>query len=151
MNKLVEITGHNEVLDAEWYCNLFGKDVSSLSIRDCLGVVGDTLDLGQLIVGKYRLIIIYDKEKYGLHQLFPSEDMMEKCILSDLRNTFKSAVTSYMEGIYFLNIAPVENFGAFDWKKSKDILARQLKIFMPIIQKFMVDALTDSINNKEQE
>ena len=145
MNKLVEITGHNEALDAGWYCNLFRKDPSSLSIRDCLGVAGDILDLGQLIAGKYRIVIIYDKEKYGLHQLLPSDDKMQKYIQLNLSDAFNDAVILYQEGIYLLNIASVETFGAFDWKNTKDILDRQLKIFMPIIQKFMVDALTDSL------
>lgn len=145
MNKLVEITGHSEALDAQWYCHLFGKDLSSLSVRDCLGVAGDVLDLGQLIVGKYRIVIIYDKEKYGLHQLFPSDDMIEKYVQSNLIDAFNNAVAIYKEGIYLLNIASVENFGAFEWKNAKDILDKQLKIFMPIIQKFMADALTNSL------
>lgn len=151
MSKLVEITGHNEALDAEWYCNLFGRGISSLSIRDCLGVAGDVLDLGQLIVGKYRIVIIYDKEKYGLHQLLPSDDKMEKYIQSNLSDAFNNAVILYQEGIYLLNIVSVENFGAFDWKNAKDILDRQLKIFMPIIQKFIVDALTDTLKIDKQE
>lgn len=145
MNKLVEITGHSEALDAEWFCSLLGKDTSSLSIRDCLGAVGDILDVGQLIFGKYRLVIIYDKQQFGLFSFFSSDKRVGDYIFNNTESAFYEAIKEHSPGIYVLNIASVENFGAFDWKNAKDLLNKQLQIFMPIIQKFMADALTDSL------
>lgn len=150
MSNLVEITGHSEALEAEWFCTLLDKEVSSLSIRDCLGVAGDVIDMGQIIFGKYRIVVFYDKSKYGLHQLCSSDFKLSEYIQKNLRSAFKDAIVPYKDGIFLLNIASTENLGAFDWKHAKDILDKQLQIFMPIIHKFMVDALTDSLMIEEE-
>lgn len=145
MNKLVEKFKRNELLDAEWFCNLFGKNVEEIPLRDALGPFGNIKLVGQLIFGKYRLLLIYDKQSEGLHQLFTSDVEMGDYILQDTEKAFYSAIKMQNEYVFSLNTASTENFGAFNWKDAKDLLSKQLQIFMPIIQKFMADALTDTL------
>ena len=145
MDKLIEITGRSEVLDALWFCDRLSVNSDTLSLRDMLGVSGEILDIGQLLFGKYRIVLIYDKMQYGLHQKFMSDAYVAKYINSYTEEAFKEAVRPYKPYIYVLNIASVENFGAFSWDKAGDLLHKQLTIYMPIIQKFMVDALTDTL------
>ena len=45
-----------------------------------------------------------------------------------------------------LIIASVEKLGSFEWKDNGKHLNRMLSIYMPIIQKFIEDATTDSLN-----
>lgn len=149
MNKLVEKFGKNELLDAEWYCTIFGKSVEDISLSDALGPFGGINPVGQLYFGKYRLLLLYDKRGNGLHNFFSSDERVANYIKRDIDAAFYDAIKGYSDYVYVLNIASVENFGAFEWKNAKDILDRQLRIFMPIIQKFMVDALTDNIKKQE--
>lgn len=60
---------------------------------------------------------------------------------------FKYAIKN--EGnTYYLNIASSEDYGDFDWKGewAKSLLNKQLSIFMPIIQKIIANALTDTLS-----
>lgn len=147
MNNLINITKRNEILDAIWYGKVYGKDLSSISLKDMMGPVRDILDIGQLLFGKYRLVLIYDKRKEGLHSLFPADKDIAEFISNHIEEAFKKAITEYEPYIYVLNIASVENFGAFTWEKAGDLLNKQLNIFMPIIQKFIVVAMTDTISS----
>lgn len=151
MNKLIEKFKRNELLDAEWFCNLFGKSMEELPLRDALGPFGNIKLVGQLIFGKYRLLLIYDKKSEGLHQLFTSEAEIKDYILQDTEKAFYSAIKIQNEYVFSLNIASTEDFGAFDWENAKELLNKQLLIFMPIIQKFIVDALTDTFKIEKQE
>lgn len=145
MNKMIETFKRNELLDAEWFCNLFNKNVEELPLKDALGPYGNIKLIGQLIFGKYRLLLMYDKDLEGLHRLFTSDKKMKDYILQNIDEAFQSAVKIQDEYVLMLNIASTENFGAFDWKHAEGILNTQLYIFMPIIQKFIADALTDRL------
>lgn len=151
MNKLIEKFKRNELLDAEWFCNLFGKNVEDLPLKDALGPFGNIKVIGQLIFGKYRLLLIYDKVSEGLHQLFTSDAEMKDYILQDTEKAFYSAINTQDDYVFSLNIASTEDFGAFDLENAKDLLNKQLLIFIPIIQKFIVNALTDTFKIDKQE
>jgi hypothetical protein len=92
-----------------------------------------------------KLHVIYNKQRYGLHSFFSSEERVERYILNHLEDALLEAVSLQEDGSYCINIASVENFGAFEWKCAGDILHRQLSIYMPIIQKFVEDVVTEKI------
>ena len=48
---------------------------------------------------------------------------------------------------YLLNIASTINLGAFEWKNEKELLNKQLSMFIPIINKFIVAVLTNTLEN----
>lgn len=115
----IEQVKRNEILDA-----LKSRDYSSLSLKEAFGVISEYPDaIGQLIFGKYRLIITWSSG--SSKSICKSEDY-----------------------IYTLNIASEDNYGNFNWEsmKSKELLTRQLFYYMPLIQRFVVDALTDTID-----
>jgi hypothetical protein len=87
----------------------------------------------------------------GLHQLFTSDVEMKDYILQDTEKAFYSAINMQDDYVFSLNIASAEDFGAFDLENAKDLLNKQLLIFIPIIQKFIVDALTDTLKIDKQE
>ena len=94
-----------------------------MSVKDLLGLQFEIPDLiFQINVGKYRLAITYGKGKVGI-------------------------IKKYKGNIYTLNIRDEGPHASFNWKSgwARNLINKQLSIFMPIIQKFMVDALTDSL------
>lgn len=97
MNNLINITKRNEILDAIWYGKVYGKDLSSISLKDMMGPVRDILDIGQLRFGKYRLVLIYDKRKEGLHSLFPADKDIAEFISNHIEDAFKMSMNlTYM-------------------------------------------------------
>lgn len=151
MRNLVEVTERNEVLDAIWYSKVFGKDIDNLSFADMLGIAGRLKSIGQLVFGKYRLILIWDKTVSGLHNNFSSDEEIKHYITTDIDSAFTTAIDLFEPYIYILNIASVENYGALSLKRDKDLLKHQLSIYLPVIEQFMLKAFTDNISNKEQE
>lgn len=145
MKDLIELTKRNEVLDALWYSQIFNKNIEDLPAKDIFGAAGEVLDIGQLIFGKYRLVLIYNKTVSGLYTRYSSDDELRDYIDNHLSTAFKEAIIPYKPYIYTINLASVTNYGAFSWEKSGDLLERQLSIFMPIIKEFMVRAVTDTI------
>jgi hypothetical protein len=105
----------------------------------------------KISTGKYKLIVIYNKLQGGLYSCFSSDKRMYEYIQNNLEEAFVDAIKYEGNNTFILNISSTENFGAFDWKNAKELLERQFRMFMPIIQKFMVDALTDSLEVEEQD
>lgn len=105
----------------------------------------------EISTGKYKLIVIYNKLQGGLYSFFSSDKRMYEYIQNNLEEAFVDAIRYKGESTFILNVASTENFGAFDWKNAEDILDRQLNLFMPIIQKFMVSALTETLQLQEQD
>ncbi len=99
-------------------------------------------ELFTISVGQYKLLILYDKTQDGLYQYFSSDSRMKEYISSHLSEAFLSALHYHDEGSYILNIASTEDLGAFDWKNERGFLSRQLHIFMPIMQEFILNAIT---------
>ncbi|MBO4821912.1 MAG: hypothetical protein J5548_10685 [Prevotella sp.] len=106
--------------------NEVGAD-NAMSVKDLLGLQFEIPDLiFQINVGKYRLAITYGKGENGV-------------------------IKKYKGNIFTLNIRDKEPHASFDLKSEwvKHLINKQLSIFMPIIQKFMVDALTDNLSIME--
>ena len=98
-----------------------------------------------------QLFVIYNKLREGLHNYFSSDRSMYEYIQQNPAEALIHAIQKVDEKIYLLNIASTQEFGAFEWKCAKDIADRQLTIFIPIIQRFMVAAMTESLELQEQE
>ena len=96
----------------------------STSVSDLLGLQAEIPGMiYQITIGKYRLAITFGGN-------FPSE------------------IRRYRGNIYTLNIQDSETHDMFYWKGewAKNLIEKQLSEFMPVIQKFMVDALTDNLH-----
>lgn len=100
----------------------------------------------QVTVKDKTLIVFYDQLEYGLFSKFSSDSEIKGYIDSNLEEAFSNAVFKKKNTPYFLNIASVEKLGSFEWKDNGKHLNRMLSIYMPIIQKFIEDATTDSLN-----
>ena len=102
MRNLVEVTERNEVLDAIWYSKVFGKDIDNLSFADMLGIAGRLKSIGQLVFGKYRLILIWDKTVSGLHNNFSSDEEIKHYITTDIDSAFTTAIDLFE--LYVLSV-----------------------------------------------
>ena len=100
----------------------------------------------QVTVKDKTLVVFYDQLEYGLFTKFSSDKEIKEYIDSNLEEAFSNAVFKKKNTPYFLNIASVEKLGSFEWKNNGKHLNRMLSIYMPIIQKFIEDATTDSLN-----
>lgn len=80
-----------------------------------------------------------------LPEKLSSDKHMYDYIQKDVERAFINGVQKVEDKAYLLNIASTEDFGAFEWKNAKDIIDRQLTVFMPIVQKFMVSALSKTL------
>ena len=100
----------------------------------------------QVTVKDKTLIVFYDQLEYGLFTKFSSDKEIKEYIDSNLEEAFSNAIFKKKNTPYFLNIASVEKLGSFEWKDNGKHLNRMLSIYMPIIQKFIEDATTDSLN-----
>ena len=105
-----------------------------------------SLIITQVTVKDKTLIVFYDQLEYGLFTKFSSDKEIKEYIDSNLEEAFSNAVFKKKNTPYFLNIASVEKLGSFEWKDNGKHLNRMLSIYMPIIQKFIEDATTDSLN-----
>lgn len=99
----------------------------------------------QVTVKDKTLVVFYDQLEYGLFCKFSSDSEVKGYIDSNLEEAFSNAVFKKKNTPYFLNIASVEKLGSFEWKDNGKHLNRMLSIYMPIIQKFIEDATTDSL------
>lgn len=100
----------------------------------------------QVTVKDKTLVVFYDQLEYGLFSRFYSDNEVKEYIDSNLKEAFSNAVFKKKNTPYFLNIASVERLGAFEWRNNGKHLNRMLNIYMPIIQKFIEDATTDTLN-----
>lgn len=94
------------------------------TVNDLLGLQSEIPDLiYQINIGKYRLAITFGGHKPPI-------------------------IEKFRGNIYILNIQDNEPHAQFNWNSdwAKNLITKQLNIFMPTIQKFMIDALTDSLN-----
>ena len=103
--------------------------------------------IGQILIKKYELIIIYDKLKPSLSDNFDSDDNMTQYIKNNISDAFVSALKKYKDNTYILNVASTKNYGHIteDNYKRNVIIQKQLNIFSPIISKFMADVIIDNL------
>lgn len=99
----------------------------------------------QIVVKDKTLIVFYDKLEYGLFAKFEKDKDVESFIHNHLDSAFKEAVFKKENAPYFLNIASTEHLGAFHWKDNDGHLNYMMNIYMPVIQKFIVDARADCL------
>lgn len=120
-----------------------------MDYKKIFGMHEDSSILCVWSTGKYTLRIIYDVNKPHLTSSFSkySKENIQEYILQHTEEAFLSAIEKIDEDCYELNIA--SNFH-FYGAAGDDVYKRMLEIFMPIIQKFMVEALTGGLDKKEE-
>lgn len=106
--------------------------------------------LAKIDINGRTLYIIYNKMIEGLHSLGEVLPDNEVCVFikDNIDIAYDYAINKNDEGSFVLNIASYENFGEFDWDGdpwSDSLLKRQLEIYKPLIQKFMIDAMNGSL------
>jgi hypothetical protein len=137
------------ILDVERLLNIVApSSINSLTLKDLSGIRGDYLSsIGQLLIGKYRLILTWSKEYNGLSCDFSTTEELENYIKDHFQEAVYRSLRKDTDYIYILDISTSEDYGDFPWKGdwAKNLLNKQLSIFMPIIQKFIADAMTDTL------
>lgn len=152
MIDLIENFGRNEVLDALWYSNIFDKSIKDLTVREMLGPAGDLNSIGQLVLGKYRLVLMCESHESSLADHFNSDDKLSEFIHNNKDRLFLTALKKHSDYIYILNIKTVQyNYDLHNRFLTKDYLKNALNIYYPIIQKFIIDAITDTLIVEEQD
>lgn len=100
-----------------------------------------------LKIKEVTLTVIYDKSYCGLHNYFSSDDRMCQFLKSNTDEAYLHSINKVDVNNYLLNIASTINLGAFEWKNEKELLNKQLLMFAPIINKFIVAVLTNTLEN----
>ena len=97
--------------------------------------------------GKISLKIIYDVNKPHFSSNFTkySKESLQDYILNYTEDALYSAIDKIDENCYQINIAPTQHFHG---PAGEGIYDNMLKIYMPVIQKFMVDVLTGKFKDK---
>ena len=96
-------------------------------------------------IGNKELNVIYNKQEYGLYNLYSSDDGIKTYITDYPEEALFNAINIGSDGTYVINIASVADFGAFEWKDNYTLLHRQLEIYMPIIQAFIEKVTTGKL------
>lgn len=146
-DKYVELLNDNFILDIKRLLKVLGKEDSFKDLRlyDVLGVMGDYPSaIGQILMGKYRLILTWDKCD-GLSSRFSSDKDLQEFIKEYLEEAYHLAIKQQTDYIYTLDISQVENYPNFPLNKEKELVGKQMTVFMPIICRFMVNAFTDNL------
>ena len=100
-----------------------------------------------LKIKEVTLTVIYDKSYCGLHNYFSSDDRMCQFLKSNTDEAYLHSINKVDVNSYLLNIASTVNLGAFEWENEKELLNKQLSMFTPIINKFIIAALTNTLEN----
>lgn len=148
MNKYVELYKRHEVLDI---LRIRGS-IEGIDKRELLSLVFDAPPLGYigtLTFGKFRLGILHYGDGDCLASRFKTEAQMEEFIYNNLDIAFEVAVKKIDDYVYYINIIPHDYYGDGNVPDGADTppkyLNKHIAPYMPIIQKFMVDALTDNL------
>lgn len=150
MNALIEKFKRNEILDAIWYSNVYGKNVEELTLRNILGPVGDIDSIGQLILGKYRLVLICSNQEPSLADHFSTDKELADFIRENKDRIYPTVLKKHGDYIYVLNMKTVQyNYDLHSRGLVKELLNNAVSIYTPLIQAFMVDAITDKASLHE--
>ena len=151
MNRFVEMMKEHEILDALRITGLSEDNIDVHKAFQLESIARNVpeMTIGTLTFGKFRLAI----EHYGKHDNFSSnysDKEMVDLINNDLDMAFYASIVKYDDYVYVLNIAYEDYYGPSGNKPwgpecPPETLHRHLGPYMPIIQKFMVDALTDNL------
>lgn len=147
VNKYVEYFKTNMFLDAEKYVG--EENIGRISPVTALGVMGEIpYAEGQLIFGKYRLIIEWDWHWHSPIKIEGKTDEdYEEYIKKNVNKLFKECIHKYCDYVYVLNVA-MDGYADIRSKCTfNDFKASRIKLFLPLIQLFITKALTDTMNN----
>jgi len=91
-----------------------------------------------------RLTVIYDYSYRGLHMLFHSDKKMKAYIQDNTTEAVRCGIIKASDR-YVLNVAPCCGYTVCEWKKggSYDLLEKQLDVYMPIIDYFLLHGFKD--------
>ena len=64
-----------------------------------------------------------------------------------LEEAFCDTIDCKGNNTFILDIASTQDFSAFERSNMKNLIDLQLSIFMPVIQKFIIEALTQNIRS----
>lgn len=143
INKYIEIFKTNMFLDAAKYVG--EENIGNVSPVIALGVMGEVpYAEGQLIFGKYRLILEWNWKSPIKLKGKTCKDM-EEYIKTHTEELYTKYVCKHSDYVYTLNVA-MDNFPDVKFEYSFNTFkALAIKNFMPIIQLFIAKALTDTI------
>ena len=103
-------------------------------------------EIARICINNKKLVIVYDKEENSFSDFFKIDEEMQDYIINDIDEAFNHSIEKKSDELFILNIASTEDFGNFDdWKGMQSLLNRQLSIFMPIIQKFILYVNTGNL------
>lgn len=107
---------------------------------------GDCDIIATISVKNFTLFVYYGIE----NRTDKDNSIIRDAIESNIEEAFGLLIKKISNNSYALDIAINENFGNFPWEDgwTKDLLNEQLTIYMPLIQKFIADAMTDTIKGK---
>lgn len=140
MIPIVEILKTNMVLEA-----LKFRDAKNLTVEEAFGIMGEVpYAEGQLIFGKYRLIIEWDLAHHSKIEGKTSTEK-EEYIKKHADELFEKCVYKHRDYIYVLNVA-MEGYTDVRFECTFEAFkASRIKLFLPIIQLFIVKSLTDTM------
>lgn len=106
----------------------------------------DEIIISRIEVRSEVLLVVYDKCRFGLFKFFSSDEEVAGYVRANTEKAFMRAVQRNEDGYCILNIASVEDLGAFEWDDfTKNLLDYQIGVYEPLIQKFIVDAATRTL------
>lgn len=103
--------------------------------------VGDII--ATINVKGFTLLVCFGSE----YEINIDNSIVQEAINSDIEKAFDSFIKKIDDKTYFIEIKPNVQYGNFPWKEgwSKNLLNKQLIIYMPLIQKFIADAMTGTL------
>lgn len=113
----------------------------------CESDLGEELFTIEVNGKKLTVYFGYQGEDYeNLNGGFRSDKEVAKFISDDLDMAYRYAIGVHEKDSFLLDIDTIECFGNFSWEDGwpKSLLNQQLTTYMPIIQKFIADAVTNS-------
>lgn len=143
VNKHVEFFKTNMFLEAAKY---LGEDnLEDIFLVKALGIMGEVpYAEGQLIFGKYRLIIEWDLKHHSNIE-GKTDTEKEEYIKNHTDELFEKYAYKHSDYIYVLNIA-MEGYTDVRFECTfKAFKASRIKLFFPVIQLFIAKALTDTM------
>lgn len=148
INKYIEFFKTNMYLDAAKYVG--EENIGSISPVTALGVMGEVpYAEGQLIFGKYRLILEWDW-KSPIKIEGKTNEGKEEYVKIHTDELYMKYICRHSDYVYTLNVA-MDGFTDVRFEYSFNTYkALAIKIFMPVIQLFIAKALSDTMEESMQ-
>lgn len=93
-------------------------------------------------IGNKRLDIVWGARAEGLGCYVNTDEELEDLINNNFEQAYLWAFKEFEDNHYLLNIQSTVPYNNISWegRLANNLMQRQLKIFMPIIRKWMADA-----------